>query len=126
MTLMGAEVLPHRYPFLMLDPVAGTARVRFSADDARCRGEMVPAWVLVETMAQAAGVAGPGEGASGGSLVQINRFRCPRPVTPGQTISLAMTVARKMGPLVRVRILARREGKLIATSILTLRLEGGA
>jgi hypothetical protein len=37
-----------------------------------------------------------------------------------------MTVARKMGPLVRVRILARREGKLAATSILTLRLEGGA
>lgn len=123
---MGAEVLPHRYPFLMLDPVAGVARVRFSADDARCRGEMVPAWAVVEAMAQAAGVEGSSEGASGGSLVQVNRFRCPRPVMPGQTIDLAMAVARKMGPLLRVRIFARREGKLIATSILTLRLEEGA
>jgi len=120
---MGAEALPHRYPFLMLDPKGGTARVRFSKNDVRCRGEMVPSWAVVETMAQAAGIMGASAHASGGSLVQVNRFRCPRPVMPGQTIDLAAVVARKMGPLLRVRVSARREGRLIATSILTLRVE---
>ncbi len=126
LVLMGAEGLPHRYPFLMVDPQLGTARVRFSADDARCRGEMVPAWAVAEAMAQAAGLVGAGAGTSGGSIVQVNRFRCPRPVMPGETIDLAAAVVRKMGPLLRLRVSARREGKLVATSVLTLRVEEGA
>ncbi len=118
--------LPHRYPFEMLDPGGSVARVRLSADDARSRGGPVPPWALVEALAQAAGLACAGEGASGGSLVQVNRLRWPRPVLPGETLDLCCTLVRQMGPLRRVRVAVRREGRLVATAVLTLRVEGGA
>jgi len=119
---MDAPRLPHRYPFAMVEDRHGERLVRFAADDARCRGEAVPVWAVVEAFAQAAGLAAFGPG-SGGSLVQVNRFRCPRPVGAGEELNLRAVVERRMGPLVRVRLLAWREGKLAATAALTLREE---
>lgn len=120
---MDAPRLPHRYPFAMVEDRAGPSRVRFSADDARCRNlSEVPQWALVEAFAQAAGLSAFGPG-SGGSLVQVNRFRCPRPARPGDELHIAVAVVRRMGPLLRVRVTARREGRLLATAALTLREE---
>ena len=123
---MGDIALPHRYPFLMVSPRAGTAAIRFSSNDARCRGGKVPAWAVAEAMAQFAGMAVAADGSSGGSLVQVNRFRCPRPLKAGGSMDLAASLVRRMGPLARVRVAARSGGRLVALSVLTLRLEEGA
>ncbi len=123
---MGDGALPHRYPFLMISPRAGAAVVRFSANDARCRGGEVPAWAVAEAMAQFAGMTVAVDGASGGSLVQVNRFRYPRPVAAGGPLDFSALLVRKMGPLVRVRVAARSGGKLVASSVMTLRMEEDA
>lgn len=107
----------------MVEDRTDGARVCFSVDDARSRGlAEVPQWALVEVFAQAAGLAAFGPG-SGGSLVQVNRFRCPRPVGAGDELALSVAVQRRMGTLMRVRVAARRAGKLVATAALTLREE---
>ena len=119
---MDAPRLPHRYPFAMVEDHQGERLVRFAADDARCRGGSAPPWAVAEAFAQAAGLAAFGPG-SGGSLVQVNRLRCPRPVRAGEELSLRVAVERRMGPLLRVRVAARRGGRLAATAALTLREE---
>ncbi len=124
--MMGDGALPHRYPFLMISQRAGSAVICFSSNDARCRSGEVPAWAVAEAMAQFAGMAVAAGGASGGSLVQINRFRCPRPLAAGGSLALSATLVRKMGPLARVRVAARSGGRLVALAVLTLRLEEGA
>jgi 3-hydroxymyristoyl/3-hydroxydecanoyl-(acyl carrier protein) dehydratase len=106
----------------MVEDHHGERVVRFSGDDARCRGGCVPVWAILEAFAQAAGLTAFGSG-MGGSLVQVNRFRCPRSLQPGDELALTVVVQKKMGPLVRARVSARRGGRLAAAAHLTLRGE---
>jgi len=119
--------LPHAYPFRFIAREGGAVELSFaaSADDAVSRGGSVPAWVILEALTQAAGLlAASGEG-KGGVLVQASSYRCPRPVRPGDVLALRGELLKRMGPVIRVRVKATREGRLVARGVLTLREGGG-
>lgn len=120
------ERLPHAYPFRMISRRGSTGKLAFSAasDDTWARGGSVPSSVVLEALAQAGGLlAASGQGV-GGVLMQVARFRCPRPVAPGDVLDLSAEVLTRMGPLVRVRVVARRGGKIVARGTLSLRETG--
>ncbi len=113
--------LPHVYPFRLIAREDEPGRFAVSASDAWSRGGSLPQWAVVEMLTQAAGlIAGSGD-ASGGVLVQVARFRCPRPIPPGTCLDLAGEVLHRMGPLVRVKMTAREGARLLARGIFTIR-----
>ncbi len=115
--------LPHAYPFRFLDheDLSRPLHTAFTAGAAFQRSGRTPAWILLEAMAQAAGLAAFSREDSGGMVLQVQRFRCPRPPEPGQRLALSAEVLQRMGPVVRVKVLARRGAKIAARAVLTLR-----
>ncbi len=96
-----------------------------SANDAFSRGGPVPPWVILEALTQGAGLdAAQGE-ETGGALVQVSAYRCPRRVWPGDVLQIRCEVLKRMGPLLRLRVSARREGRLVARGVMVLRMGGG-
>jgi hypothetical protein len=119
--------LPHAYPFRFIARELGEVELSFAAssNDAVSRGGDVPPWVVLEALTQAAGLlAASGEG-QGGVLVQASTYRCPRRVGAGDVLLIRHRLLKRMGPVVRVLVTARREGRLVARGILTLREGGG-
>jgi hypothetical protein len=57
----------------------------------------------------------------GGVVLQVQRFRCPRAPEAGDRLALAAEILQRMGPVVRVKVAARKEGRLVARAVLTLR-----
>jgi len=111
------DVLPHRFPFRMIDRVltleAGRSAVVLKnvtcADPLFDRHGTWARVLLVEIMAQAAGMAAashPGEPAAG-LLVAVNRFRCGRPVVPGDRLVTAVEIVRRFGSVVKARAVVR-------------------
>ncbi len=124
LALMTAPMkLPHAYPFRFIAREEGAPDLVFtaSAGDAVSRGGPVPPHVVLEALTQAAGLMAATAGSTGGVLVQVARYRCPRPVRPGDALSLRGVLLVRMGPLLRVRVTARREGRVVASGVLTLR-----
>ncbi|MEW5765142.1 MAG: hypothetical protein ACOYXN_10425 [Acidobacteriota bacterium] len=115
--------LPHAYPFRFLDHEDATRPLEaaFTAGAAFQRSGRAPAWTLLEAMAQAAGLAAFSREDSGGMVLQVQRFRCPRPPYPGDRLALSAQVLQRMGPVVRVKVLARRGERLVARAVVTLR-----
>ena len=54
-------------------------------------------------------------------LMQVVRFRCPRPVRPGDVLNLSVDLLTRMGALLRVKVVARRAGRIVAKGILSIR-----
>jgi len=129
--LPGVDVngLPHAHPFVMLDRVTDVVPGE-RARGVKCvsRGEswvpghfpgepVLPAVLMLEAMAQLAGVMG-GEGAA--VLGGVDRARFRRRVVPGDRVELeAKLVARTDGAF-RARVEARVEGDLVAEAELLL------
>jgi hypothetical protein len=116
--------LPHAYPFRFI-PKEESLEFSAAADDNYGRGGSVPPWVILEALTQAAGLAAAGEGSTGGSLVQLSRYRCVRAILPGDRLQVRALLLKRMGPLLRVRVTALRDGRLVAAGVLTLRETGG-
>ncbi len=121
--MAGPQKLPHAYPFRFIPREEDSPRLVFApaSDDAAGRGGPVPPWVVLEALAQAAGLLYATEGSGGGAVVQVAGYRCPRPVWPGDVLELRGTLQKRMGPLLRVRMRALRGGRLAASGTLTLR-----
>jgi 3-hydroxymyristoyl/3-hydroxydecanoyl-(acyl carrier protein) dehydratase len=113
--------LPHAYPFRLIAREGGSLGFAVTTSDAWSRGAGVPQWVIVEMMTQAAGLIAGSEGSVGGVLVQVARFLCPRPVMPGDRLDLTGEVVHRMGPVLRVKMTARRKGRLVARGTFTIR-----
>ena len=125
------ESLPHRPPFRFVDEVLEvsrgerieTARV-FRAEEEFFRGHfpgdpVVPGVLLVECMAQAAGLA---EGDTGGAhLARIDAARFLAPVLPGERVVVSMRRAGRFGRVVRYEGECRVEGRVVAEGTVTLR-----
>jgi acyl dehydratase len=118
--------LPHAYPFKFIsrDEGEGTLQFLAASGDAVSRGGAVPPWVILEALTQAAGLLAASGERSGGVLVQVARYRCVRPVFPGDRLDLTGELLHRMGPLLRVKVAARRKGRLVARGVLTLRETG--
>lgn len=115
--------LPHVYPFKFISREGGVGVLYFSpsCDDAAGRGAAVPASIVLEALTQAGGVLSASPQSKGGALVQVARFRCPRPVMPGDQLEISAEVTNRMGPLLRLKVTGRKGARVATRAILTIR-----
>jgi 3-hydroxyacyl-[acyl-carrier-protein] dehydratase len=122
--------LPHRPPFLLLDrvlafePGAWVAAVKEidAADPFLDPAGEWPAVLLVEVMAQAAGLAASGSRDDGAAVVaSIDRCRCRASVRAGDTLLAFARVRRIFGPTALVRVALRRGSRPWAAAEIALR-----
>ncbi len=125
------EMIPHRYPFLMIDRVVdlkvGESAVgikNVSINEPYFQGHfprqaVMPGVLIIESMAQTAAVlvVETLEGAAAGKLVYfvtIDEARFRRPVFPGDRMHVQVTALRNRGNFWKFRGAAHVDGNLMA------------
>lgn len=115
-------LLPHAYPFRFLTAVSdGEVAFAATADGSWSRGGALPPWVLLEAMTQATGILLGDKEKPGGFAVQVQRYRAPRPILPGDRLVFSSTMVKRMGPVFQGRTVARLGGKICAAGTFTIR-----
>ena len=125
------EMIPHRYPMLMIDRVVDMVRDRsatgiknVSINEPQFRGHfpnhpVMPGVMIVESMAQTAAVLvvhtlGPEAEGKLVYFMSIDGARFRRPVVPGDTMNVHVTKVRNRGPVWKFRAVAKVEGNVVA------------
>lgn len=132
-----AQVLPHRYPFALVD------RIEDGEDGSWARGikcvsaaepvfcghfpqyHVLPGVLIIEALAQVAAVAvlaQPQNRGRIGFLGAVNKARFVRQVVPGDVLELESRITRVRGSFAFVEGVARVDGEVAATVELTLAL----
>lgn len=130
--------LPHRYPFLLVDRVLelsddGTRIVALknvSANEPFFQGHfpdepIMPGVLIIEALAQAGGVlVSRTQRVSNrmGVLAGVDGFRFRRPVRPGDTLRLEVTLTKMRGPVGKLQGRATVDGQLVAEGEITFAL----
>jgi 3-hydroxyacyl-[acyl-carrier-protein] dehydratase len=129
------RVIPHRYPFLLVDRVVeltpGEHAVgikQVTANEPQFTGHfpgrpIMPGVLIVEALAQTAGVAVMTLGEYHGKLglfAGIDDCRFRRMVVPGDTLRLEVTVEKLRGMFGRVRGVATVDGEVAAEATLSI------
>lgn len=129
-------LLPHRYPFLMIDKVvdmdgdmSAVGIKNVTINEPFFAGHfptspIMPGVLLLEAMAQTAGalVINHDENKDGAKLVYfmaIDKARFRKPVGPGDTVHFHLQQLRKRANIWKFKGEARVEGKLVAEAELT-------
>jgi len=81
---------------------------------------LLPGVLIVEALAQLAGVAAADSGTIEGRLAAVHEFRFRRPVLPGDRLMLSVEVVRRIGHVVRVRGVASVGDEVAADGELTI------
>ncbi|WP_062355069.1 3-hydroxyacyl-ACP dehydratase FabZ [Herbidospora yilanensis] len=127
------EVLPHRWPMLLLDRVGrvepgvkGTATKNVTGTELWFQGHfpteaVLPGVVMIEAMAQLAGLVFALAGASRISyLAGVRSMRFRRPVVPGDRLNLTAERTGGGAGFAEFRVSARVDGQVAAEGILTI------
>jgi len=125
-------MLPHRYPFLMVDRVveivSGKARTikNVSNNEPFFVGHfpgnpVMPGVLIIEALAQSAAILALAELKAERMfmLTGVEKARFRRPVVPGDQLEMEVTVIRNRGPLWKMRAEARVGGEIAAEAELS-------
>jgi 3-hydroxyacyl-[acyl-carrier-protein] dehydratase len=132
------EILPHRYPFLLVDRVIdyelgksirGIKNVTYN--EWYFQGlprilRIVPASVLSEAIAQLGAMLILLEEGNRGKLIffsGLDRVRFRKPVRPGDTVRMTAEILRRRGRLGRLKVHAEVEEKLVFEGIMQFAME---
>lgn len=131
-TLEVAAILPHRYPFLLVDRVVEiepgrriVALKNVTVNEPFFSGHfpgrpIMPGVLLCEAVVQAGGIlvhATAAEGSGKGTTVMLtalDRVRFRQQVTPGDQLRLEVEAVRRRGPFWKMRGAALVAGKVVA------------
>jgi len=135
------KLLPHRYPFLLIDRVDDyvanewlRGRKNVTYNEPWCEGHfpgkpVMPGVLLLESMAQATGLLAflsMGEGAEEGSmyyLVGVDKARFKQPVVPGDTLIVEARRLRELRGMYFFSAEARVDDRVVATAeVMTTRM----
>ncbi|MBA3070834.1 MAG: 3-hydroxyacyl-ACP dehydratase FabZ [Nitrospirae bacterium] len=134
MDIMGIQnMIPHRYPFLMVDRIVGMEpNVRavgiknVTINEPFFQGHfpgnpIMPGVLIVEAMAQVAGVLAFSSGTQGSSVyfMSIEKAKFRKPVVPGDQVKLEIKVLQQRGNVWRFSGLALVDDKVVAESEFT-------
>ncbi|PWT98844.1 MAG: 3-hydroxyacyl-[acyl-carrier-protein] dehydratase FabZ [Terriglobia bacterium] len=123
------RILPHRYPFLLVDRIVEMEAERVVGIKNVTRNEpffaghfpdfpVMPGVLIVEAMAQAAGVLVlntiPDRDRKLVLLVAIENARFRKPVVPGDTLRLEMAVIKRKASVAKMSGRATVDGQLVA------------
>lgn len=98
-----ATYLPHRYPFLLLDRIIELeAGLQASALLALCTGHGFPQVLLIECVAQLAGILTISEEGQGGFLAAIDRAVFAGTPQTGDVLTISARVTKSFGRLFMV------------------------
>lgn len=127
-----AARLPHAYPFRLVDRVLALEPERWAIglknltrDDPLLTDDgTLPVVLLVEIMAQVAGLAGSARAAAAGPVVlaQINRFRCRTAAVAGDCLLVVAKVRRRFGSAVKLHAVVIVAGRRRAAAELVLQV----
>jgi len=132
------EILPHRYPFLLVDRVIdyelgkwirGIKNVTYN--EWYFQGlprilRIVPASVLSEAIAQLGAMLILLEDGNRGKLIffsGLDRVRFRKPVRPGDTLRMTAEIVRRRGRLGRLKVHAEVDEKLVFEGIMQFAME---
>jgi 3-hydroxyacyl-[acyl-carrier-protein] dehydratase len=127
------KVLPHRYPFLMIDRVMelepgrrAVAVKAVSLDDFFLEGHFprnpcLPEALIVEALAQTGGIAMLSAKETGmGILVKVEEMHFTKTIRPGTQLTLFAEVEFSFGGMAKVKVRAESEGETVARGIVVL------
>lgn len=131
------EIIPNRYPFLMVDRILelGDGRVKalknVTINEQFFTGHfpeeaVMPGVLILEGMAQTAGILinqGSKNSHQRGYLVGIDKTRFRKVVRPGDALVYQTEKVREKGGLYRIEVKATVEDELVAESTISLTLE---
>lgn len=127
------NIIPHRPPFLLVDRilelepgVRATGIKNVSANEGYLQGHfpgmpIMPGVLIVEALAQVGSVALlslPENQGKVGLFAGIDGFRFRRPVLPGDTLRLEVSIIQRRGLLGKGQARAEVDGQLVAEGIL--------
>lgn len=131
-------ILPHRYPFLLVDRVIEVSEDRtravaiknVTANEPYFQGHfperaIMPGVLIVEALAQAGGAALLDKASESGKLAMLaglDGFRFRRPVVPGDTLRLEVELVKLRGPIGRIKGRALVDGEVAAEGEITFAL----
>lgn len=133
------ELLPHRYPFLLVDRIEdgepgkwARGRKCVTANEMHFCGHfpgqpIMPGVLILEALAQVGAVAILSVPENRGKLALfggIKNARFRRQVVPGDVLELECELIRQMGPVGVGKATARVDGKVACTAELTFALNG--
>jgi len=125
------EMIPHRYPMLMVDRVVDIVRDQSATgiknvtiNEPQFRGHfpnhpVMPGVMIVESMAQTAAVLvvhtlGPEAEGKLVYFMSIDGARFRQPVVPGDSMRVHVAKVRNRGPVWKFKAAAKVEGKVVA------------
>jgi len=132
------QILPHRYPFLLVDRILELEPERIvgiknvTVNEPFFVGHfpefpVMPGVLIVEAMAQTAGVlvlkSIPDRDSKLVLLVSIESAKFRRPVVPGDQLRIEMTVIRRKGSVAKMAGRATVDGLLVAEAEVMCKLQ---
>ncbi|MDR3310400.1 MAG: 3-hydroxyacyl-ACP dehydratase FabZ [Oscillospiraceae bacterium] len=128
------EVLPHRYPFLLVDRVTDGEPGKW-ARAVKCVTQnepffaghfpgkpIMPGVLIIEALAQTGGIAMYAEGTAHGKLAVlggVKNAKFIKPVVPGDVLTLEASVTRSLGPVTVCEAEASVDGAVVAKAEIT-------
>lgn len=134
------KILPHRYPFLMVDRITELTAEKvvgiknITINEPFFQGHfpgnpVMPGVMIVEALAQAGGIlafellAEPKNNAV--YLMGLDKVRFRKPVRPGDQLLLKLEVIKQRGPIFKMRGEAFVDGQLVAEAELMATVDPG-
>jgi 3-hydroxyacyl-[acyl-carrier-protein] dehydratase len=132
------EILPHRYPFLLVDRIIELEEGKraiglknVTANEEFFNGHfpdypVMPGVLIVEALAQVGGVAALSLEQNKGKLALfagIDNCRFKRQVVPGDTLRLEVELVKMRGPIGKGRAVATVDGQIACEAELTFALK---
>ena len=132
------EILPHRYPFLLVDKVVDYEPGRWaegikcvSANEMQFLGHfpnepVMPGVLIIEALAQVGAIAVLTEEENKGKLVffgGIKNARFKKKVVPGDVLTMKCELIARKGPIGFGKAVALVDGKVAASAELTFAIE---
>lgn len=117
------DVLPHRYPFLVLDRIIAREPGRSASAIVRTTAG-TRGWsplLLLEAMAQLGGIAAADDDNGGGILAAVDHADFHGTVEAGDTLTVTVTVVKSFGPLHLVAGEVTADGRPAASATITLK-----